>query len=630
MPNSRYRQTTSAAMLQANCVPPDTARQQLGITQARLARCVRLLGVLFPDKTLEVRKGGWPWYDQDGLAALEVWLTMPKGWYVRPAPAGWTNANQDAALKELRKLDAELAEKLTTSLSALSDYAGRPLELCLDRDTAAELAGCSWSTLYLNRRGPRLTRVPVLSPDRSDSAGQAVQGPHGAQHHIGYRFAYTLSQFWQWRQDLMADNGDGTFTRPEGKRINLHVAAKLIGFSYVSLCCLLDFSRQPKRRRPSKWLFPISQPVLTEETTATGAQGRTMLEADAVALRDAIDQALRRGEELTAQGYCDCQALAEAVGAPLPTAKRHKPLTAEERKAVRQSQDVYSHAACWAELTDKNHATIRLPHAWVLRRVTGTAMQPRGRDKGKRHKVEKLVWVHVYHKAGFLMLWRRDYLKQGKRRILELVPQEQEVSAHQVNETLRTELGIVGCRLQEVRKAAKVHSCQRLGEGGRCQVYRRSKRPWQDSEIEEIVKSFFVGGRFPAKEGLRKAAEAGLGRQAYYRTVAKIATLDRVVIGQPWTYTLKALAPANKPSADSQYPGHARRPHGHGPWPDPARETVLQFCYDEYVIQGRPAGDVLRDAQQSFGARYAPKTTAHVRAFARQWASRWLPPLPLR
>jgi hypothetical protein len=78
----------------------------------------------------------------------------------------------------------------------------------------------------------------------------------------------------------------------------------------------------------------------------------------------------------------------------------------------------------------------------------------------------------------------------------------------------------------------------------------------------------------------------------------------------------------------SKYPGHRRMTQTRGPQPDEARETVLEFCYDEYIVKGRPQGEVLQEARR-FGSRYMPKTTMHVRAFARQWASRWEPSLPL-
>jgi hypothetical protein len=76
------------------------------------------------------------------------------------------------------------------------------------------------------------------------------------------------------------------------------------------------------------------------------------------------------------------------------------------------------------------------------------------------------------------------------------------------------------------------------------------------------------------------------------------------------------------------YLGHFKKPYITGRHPDPQREVVLQFAYDQYAVNRRPAKEVVEGAQRRYGPQYAPRTKAEVKVYCREWAGRFVPPLP--
>src|SRR5262249_17678829 len=81
------------------------------------------------------------------------------------------------------------------------------------------------------------------------------------------------------------------------------------------------------------------------------------------------------------------------------------------------------------------------------------------------------------------------------------------------------------------------------------------------------------------------------------RTIAKAEGLP---VNLPRKYD--ATAGTN---GHSKYPGHVRKSRGRGPAPNPEREAVLEYCYDEYIGKHRPMNDVFEDCRGRFGERYA-------------------------
>jgi hypothetical protein len=91
--------------------------------------------------------------------------------------------------------------------------------------------------------------------------------------------------------------------------------------------------------------------------------------------------------------------------------------------------------------------------------------------------------------------------------------------------------------------------------------------------------------------------------------------------------TASNVAPSDQAG---KHPGHVRKPYRTGRKRNEDREAVLEYCYDEYIGKGKPQGDVLRAVKMWFGpSEHLPTTKDQVRAFAREWAERWVPSLPL-
>jgi hypothetical protein len=79
-------------------------------------------------------------------------------------------------------------------------------------------------------------------------------------------------------------------------------------------------------------------------------------------------------------------------------------------------------------------------------------------------------------------------------------------------------------------------------------------------------------------------------------------------------------------SSNEEYPGHSKKPYRTGRRPDEARNKA---CYDRYVNPAMKVAAGLKKVQGLFPGT-APKTKANFRTYARQYASLYDPPLPLR
>jgi hypothetical protein len=96
-------------------------------------------------------------------------------------------------------------------------------------------------------------------------------------------------------------------------------------------------------------------------------------------------------------------------------------------------------------------------------------------------------------------------------------------------------------------------------------------------------------------------------------------------------YIVTPPSPAANDANDSRYsdkyPGHTKKPYTTGRPADPGTEAVLELCYDE-LKKGRTRAQVLDQARREFPDN-APSNEANVRNYARRWAERFTPRLPL-
>jgi hypothetical protein len=88
-----------------------------------------------------------------------------------------------------------------------------------------------------------------------------------------------------------------------------------------------------------------------------------------------------------------------------------------------------------------------------------------------------------------------------------------------------------------------------------------------------------------------------------------------------------AQTPSAALGAPSKYVGHVKKSYTTGRKADPLRESVLEYCYDEYIGKGRSRKEVWDDARSRFGPS-SPMTRDEVKDFAWEWAKRFAPPLP--
>jgi hypothetical protein len=79
----------------------------------------------------------------------------------------------------------------------------------------------------------------------------------------------------------------------------------------------------------------------------------------------------------------------------------------------------------------------------------------------------------------------------------------------------------------------------------------------------------------------------------------------------------------------ARYPGHRDKPHPTGRLADSLRKQVLMYCYDHYVLERLSRLNVRTDAVEYFGPALAPKDDKDVHSKAKEWARRFVPPLPL-
>jgi hypothetical protein len=86
--------------------------------------------------------------------------------------------------------------------------------------------------------------------------------------------------------------------------------------------------------------------------------------------------------------------------------------------------------------------------------------------------------------------------------------------------------------------------------------------------------------------------------------------------------------PNTKTPEHPNYPGHIKKPYHTGRHPNEDRDVVLQFCYDSYIVAMRPPKEVMERASKDYGPKYAPKSKDDVKRYAREWASKFEPPLP--
>jgi hypothetical protein len=169
---------------------------------------------------------------------------------------------------------------------------------------------------------------------------------------------------------------------------------------------------------------------------------------------------------------------------------------------------------------------------------------------------------------------------------------------------------------------------------------------WPKKKAVAFLKELLKPGSVRATDGMRFFMEAGFTRSLFY-AVRDEAGVRLTQVGKlgadcfyvwhlegsdplpvrefpPPTVTAEADADASK------YSGHTKKPTWTGRPAEELREVVIEFYYDLYIGLGFSQSAVLTSARKHFGPaveKYLEK--GKVRAYAREWAGRWAPRLPL-
>jgi hypothetical protein len=108
--------------------------------------------------------------------------------------------------------------------------------------------------------------------------------------------------------------------------------------------------------------------------------------------------------------------------------------------------------------------------------------------------------------------------------------------------------------------------------------------------------------------------------------VLPIATANGHAAGTPAQGAGGQPAPTDDPP--SKYPGHVKTPYRTGRKADRRTEEMLEFCYDLYILDRQTRTRVFEKAKSKFRDD-APNTEKDVAVYARRWAGRFSPALPI-
>jgi hypothetical protein len=97
---------------------------------------------------------------------------------------------------------------------------------------------------------------------------------------------------------------------------------------------------------------------------------------------------------------------------------------------------------------------------------------------------------------------------------------------------------------------------------------------------------------------------------------------------QPPTEAQPATSGMAETGEANEYTGHRKKPYQTGRRPDPATEAVYKFCYEGYVA-GRPRTAIMEAAKREFRDGDPPQRESDITIYAKRWARRFEPALPL-
>jgi hypothetical protein len=345
-------------------------------------------------------------------------------------------------------------------------YYGDPDDPCLDADTAAAFCGCSHRTTIYNWEAEGKL-IAEFFPNRKRSNHPYVK-------------AYRRSALVPLRDARAEDRGDDSYHTAEGTRINLKRAALVIG---VSVDCLRDLLQN--------WKFPGDRPAVEKRRPAKGGpEERTILEQDALRIKNAITVALRAAAAAKRAGFVNSWQLAKDLGIENDVDARHELIECQR---------------CWVDagLLEAREilSQVRVPTA-------------AGPNKGEATPT-RMRWTLVYKESRARALWGGDYITPGVKALKELVADGPRPSPEVM--TAMARLGIAGTRLRRVAKKAGVRSrrARGIGSGLGARLFELARRRNPIRPAEALL-PLFKNGRVAAKEGTRQARAQGLTEAEMY------------------------------------------------------------------------------------------------------------------
>jgi hypothetical protein len=535
----------------------------------------------------------------------------------------------------------------------------------LDAGQFAVVAGCDRSTVYNRVASGRVSPSDVILQN-----GREVYG-----------FAHADAQ--REKEQRECNKGKGIFQLPQGRAYTVRKAARVIKLPSSFLRrCMRNTSLLPEGKLPVvKWppdarehAKPRGQPPKGRQRTEEDNGLTLILAKDLVRLRAAVRKALRDGKTLDREKWKRAGELVKHLD-------------------LKRTVDVFElgeSLVCWKEkkLVQHNTALLRVPgqRGLHLREMTfynvsqvearwqadylktGNAAFRKLFDDGRKQvpltKVEEelaalgIVGVRlrrVAKKAGA----RRRRPTLAREAVYELLSPEQKITvtkaieglrvngpplAKVANDTLRA-FGYSRKSILKALKALKIKSRQASYQGpyywcGPGEHPPAATGP-QGIKQKATVQVLAEAGK-PLSAGEVAKALRETRKDAYLRLwrLARAGLIQSVERGR-----FEPAAPKSGqsearqgvcvplPGTCDKYPGHTKKPYRTGRQPNETREGVIEWLYDQYFGLGRRPGEILKAGPKHFGhagERYLPRTKDQLRSFAKEWAGRWEPRLPLK
>jgi hypothetical protein len=145
------------------------------------------------------------------------------------------------------------------------------------------------------------------------------------------------------------------------------------------------------------------------------------------------------------------------------------------------------------------------------------------------------------------------------------------------------------------------------------------------ADADTVPRSATANGRVVTMTDLAHSEGARSGQQS----AGPVDRGSQVAPEDPKASTSTAAETAQIDKRSERYHGFAKKPYRTGKPANAEREVVVEFCYVEYKIKGRKAKEVAEESLSRYGQRYGAKNGSSVKEFAKEWSTRFHPPLPL-